>query len=57
MYLPMPDYPPSALAREWWRERGSWRSHARARLSHRRAAALLGRYVGLRAGKRLQERT
>jgi glycosyltransferase involved in cell wall biosynthesis len=57
MYLPMPDYPPSALAREWWSERGSWRSHARARLSHRRAAALLGRYAGLRAGKRLQQQS
>jgi rhamnosyltransferase len=57
MYLPVPDYPPSALAREWWSERGTWRSHARARLSHRRLAQLLGRYAGLRAGERLQERT
>jgi rhamnosyltransferase len=57
MYLPVPDYPPSALVREWWSERGTWRSHARARLSHRRLAQLLGRYAGLRAGERLQERT
>lgn len=54
MYLPVDDYPLGALAREWWTERGSWRSHARARLSHRRAAALLGRYSGLRAGRQGQ---
>jgi rhamnosyltransferase len=52
MYLPMEPYSLGALAREWWSERGSWRSHARARLSHRRAAALLGRYTGLRAAQR-----
>jgi rhamnosyltransferase len=54
MYLPIDDYPLAALAREWWTERGSWRNHTRARLSHRRAAALAGRYRGLRAGRRLQ---
>jgi rhamnosyltransferase len=54
MYLPPPVYPLTTLAREWWSERGSWRSHVRARLSHRRAAGLIGKYAGLRAGKRLQ---
>jgi hypothetical protein len=57
MYLPVPDYPLRALAREWWSDRGTWRSHARARLSHRRAAQLLGRYAGLRRARRLQGRT
>lgn len=57
MYLEVPDYPPSALARDWWTGRGPWRSHARARLSPRRATELLGRYAGLRAGKRLRERS
>jgi rhamnosyltransferase len=52
MYLPVEPYPLHALAREWWSERGSWRSHARARLSHRRAAALAGRYTALRAAQR-----
>jgi rhamnosyltransferase len=36
------------MAREWWTDQGSYRSPARARLSHRRAARLLGRYAGLR---------
>ena len=51
MYLPIEPYPVSTLVRDWWSERGSWRTHTRARLSHRRAAALLGRYMGLRAGQ------
>jgi rhamnosyltransferase len=54
MYLPMTEYTARAMLREWWTDRGSWRSHTRARLSHRRAAALLGRYVGLRAGKHVR---
>jgi rhamnosyltransferase len=54
MYLPIDEYPLGSVVREWWSARGSWRSHTRARLSHRRAAALAGRYAGLRAGKRMQ---
>jgi rhamnosyltransferase len=34
------------LAHAWWTETGFHRSALRARLSHRRAAALLGAYVG-----------
>lgn len=36
------------LAAEWWNESDSYRSAARARLSHRRAARLAGTYVGHR---------
>jgi glycosyltransferase involved in cell wall biosynthesis len=57
MYLEVPPYPLTHLVREWWTERGSWRSHARARLSHRRAAALIGKFAGLRRGRRMQGRT
>jgi len=48
MFLELPRYGLRALLREWWTDRASWRSHARARLSHRRAARLLGKYAGLR---------
>jgi hypothetical protein len=42
------DFTVSALVREWWAERGSHRSHLRARASHRRAARLAGKYAGSR---------
>jgi rhamnosyltransferase len=48
MFLDLPRYGVGALLREWWTDKASWRSHARARLSHRRAARLLGKYAGLR---------
>jgi rhamnosyltransferase len=49
MYLDLPPYPLQALVREWWVELGVHGSHVRARLSPRRAARLLGKYVGRRA--------
>lgn len=56
MYLDLEPYPPSALIREWWSERGSWRNHLRARLSPLRATQLTGKYAGRRAARKLQER-
>lgn len=44
------DYPAREMVREWWTDQDSYRSRSRARLSHRRAARLLGRYAGLRGG-------
>ena len=49
MYLELAPYTLGLLAREWWSERGTYRSALRARLSHRRAARLLGAYAGRRA--------
>lgn len=46
MYLELEDYTLTELAREWWRDLGTYRSALRARLSHRRAARLLGTYAG-----------
>ena len=43
-------YPAGQMIREWWADQDSYRSRSRARLSHRRAARLLGRYAGLRGG-------
>jgi rhamnosyltransferase len=45
---PPPPYPLRDVLRDWWRERDSYRSAARARLSHRRAARLAGTYMGHR---------
>lgn len=39
----------AGLAHEWWTDRRWYRSALRARLSHRRAARLLGAYAGARA--------
>ena len=41
-------YPAREMVREWWTDQDSYRSPSRARLSHRRAARLLGRWAGLR---------
>jgi rhamnosyltransferase len=41
---------PRELAREWWSDLRWYDSPLRARLSHRRAARLLGAYAGRRAG-------
>jgi rhamnosyltransferase len=57
MYLDLEPYRLGALAREWWSERGSWRSHVRARLSPLRATQLAGKYTGRRAGARVQGRS
>ncbi len=48
MFLDPADYSVSDLVREWWRQRGTYRSMTRARLSHRRTARLLGKYAGCR---------
>jgi rhamnosyltransferase len=43
---------PSELLSDWWSELGTYRSALRARLSHRRAARLLGRYAGRRRARK-----
>jgi len=48
----LPAYSSGDLLAEWWSERGSYRSRARALLSHRRAARLLGAYSGRRRARR-----
>ncbi|MGI8904305.1 MAG: glycosyltransferase [Solirubrobacteraceae bacterium] len=45
-FLDLPPYGPSALAREWWCQRGWHSSALRARASPRRAARLVGTYAG-----------
>lgn len=42
----VPPYGPGQLARDWWSDTRWYRSPLRARLSHRRAARLLGTYAG-----------
>jgi glycosyltransferase involved in cell wall biosynthesis len=44
----LPAYGPRVLAREWWSDRRYYGSALKARLSHRRAARLLGTYAGKR---------
>jgi rhamnosyltransferase len=48
MYLDLPPYPARELLREWWSNLDGHANHARARLSPRRLARLLGKYAGLR---------
>lgn len=43
------------LARQWWSDLRFYDSPLRARLSHRRAARLVGAYVGRRRGRRVVE--
>lgn len=45
-------YGAAELAAQWWSDRRFYRSAARARLSHRRAARLLGGYEGRRRARR-----
>jgi glycosyltransferase involved in cell wall biosynthesis len=53
-FLDLPAYGLSDLAREWWSDMRWYDSAARARVSHRRAARLLGAYAGRRqAAKRV----
>jgi glycosyltransferase involved in cell wall biosynthesis len=52
MYLDLPPYPLQDVVREWWFERDTYRSHMRARLSHRRAARLAGTWAGRRSARR-----
>jgi hypothetical protein len=56
MFLDLEPYGVRSLAREWWCEQESYRSRARARLSHRRAARLLGSYTGRRRARRVTAR-
>jgi rhamnosyltransferase len=50
MFAERPPYGRRELAREWWSDLRWYDSPARARVSHRRAARLLGAYVGRRGG-------
>jgi rhamnosyltransferase len=54
MYLPGSGRVPTLrrLVREWWSDTRFYTSHWRARLSHRRAARLLGAFAGARSGAR-----
>jgi len=45
-------YGPRELASEWWSDRRFYSSPTRARVSHRRAARLLGGYAGRRRARR-----
>jgi len=45
-------YGPTELVGEWWSDLRTYGSPARARLSHRRAARLLGGYAGRRRARR-----
>jgi rhamnosyltransferase len=47
-YLDQPAQRPAELVREWWTDPRFYDSALRARLSHRRAARLLGAYAGRR---------
>jgi rhamnosyltransferase len=48
MFLDLPPVTLRSLLGEWWSDQASYRSSWRARLSHRRAARLLGAYAGSR---------
>jgi rhamnosyltransferase len=52
MYLDLPPYSFSDVLREWWTQKDTYSSMARARLSHRRAARLAGTWVGRRTARR-----
>jgi rhamnosyltransferase len=51
-FLALPRYGPRDLIAEWWSDLRFYSSPARARLSHRRAARLLGAYAGRRLTSR-----
>jgi hypothetical protein len=51
-YAELSPYRPSDLVRDWWTDLRFYSSPLRARLSHRRAARLLGTYAGRRAAER-----
>ncbi|MDX6636633.1 MAG: colanic acid/amylovoran biosynthesis glycosyltransferase [Solirubrobacterales bacterium] len=44
--------PASTVAARWWRDQETYRNSARSRLSHRRAARLLGEFAGARSAAR-----
>jgi glycosyltransferase involved in cell wall biosynthesis len=52
MYLDLPPYRLRDVLHEWWTDRETYASQARARLSHRRLARLAGTYAGRRRGAR-----
>lgn len=47
-YAELPPYGPGGLMRDWWSDLRFYGSPLKARLSHRRAARLLGTYAGRR---------
>jgi rhamnosyltransferase len=49
MYFALEPYPAGRAVAEWWGELEGRPSHARARLSHRRAARIAGRWAAQRA--------
>jgi rhamnosyltransferase len=51
-FMDMPPYGPRDLIADWWSDLRFYDSPARARLSHRRAARLLGAYAGRRVTSR-----
>ena len=51
MFLGDEPYGPSELVHEWWSDDRFYESRLRSRLSHRRAARLLGAYAGRRAAR------
>lgn len=51
-FLEYPDYGPRELVEKWWSDLRFYDSALRARLSHRRAARLLGEWAGRRRGAR-----
>jgi rhamnosyltransferase len=51
-YAELPPYGSRALIRDWWSDLRFYDSPIRARLSHRRAARLLGGYAGRRRANR-----
>jgi rhamnosyltransferase len=53
MFLDLPPYGAGDLATEWWSDLRFYRSALRARLSHRRAARMVGEYVGRRRARRM----
>lgn len=57
MFLDLPPYGVRELTGEWWSDRRFYDSSVRARLSHRRAARLLGAYAGRRRAARWRGRS
>lgn len=51
-FLELPPYGPRELMGDWWSDLRFYNSPLRARLSHRRAARMLGTYAGRRAARK-----
>jgi hypothetical protein len=52
MYVDLAPHTTRDALRLWWSDQETYRSRSRARLSHRRAARLLGRWAGQRGSGR-----